>query len=362
MITDSDPTTNTINSSCITHLLQEQEHSHSSTDITSPTSTQAPAASPSSTSPTTTISASRPRRNIRPPTHTQDFIPTPTSITSGVAAIAQMQMQAQMEHDQQQQGNDDEIDEEADEWGIPGMDGDDDECVRAPPPYVQQQQQLQQPIQQQQQPIQQQQQPIQHEQVEVVAPPVKRPRGRQKGFKVNKNKNSHSAKPTTTTTTNMTTTSTTRKPRRSSGAAAMSTPSSSSINNNIDTTIDLDQLATLTWGPEQPSRRPDMPIARIKTIMKEDKDVCTKIVSTDASLSVACATEMFLEMVVKMAYRVTEEEGRRTVHYKDLVKALGTQDRLEFLKDVVPSTIPLRKALAMRESLHENQRGGRHDA
>ncbi|KAJ3330788.1 hypothetical protein HDU76_004868 [Blyttiomyces sp. JEL0837] len=363
----------TINS--ITQHLQEESQP---TDITSHNETAA--AQSTSTSPTT-LSASRPRRNIRPPSnYTQDFIPTPSSITSGVAAIVQMEQEQQMNNRASMLGSakkrspgggfvavaeppakkqasgqdfdnddmefddggsgglgsgsgsgsgstsnvqvvlpssaDDDMDEDADEWGIPGMDEEGEEA----------------PVQHQ---------PAEQEQIEVA--PVKRRPGRQKGFKVNKNA---PAKPTTTST---------RKPRRSSGAASAMLAAGGDARGDDE----ADEMASAIWGPEEALKRPEMPVARIKTIMKEDKEVT--IVSADATLAVACATEMFLEMMAKLAYSVTEGDNRRTVAYKDLVRAISAQDRFEFLKDIIPPTIPLRKAMALRESLQDNQ-GGQNDA
>jgi histone H3/H4 len=57
------------------------------------------------------------------------------------------------------------------------------------------------------------------------------------------------------------------------------------------------------------------PLARIKKIMKADKDV--NLVSADAVTLVSLATEMFLDAFVKKASDISQNEKRRTILYKD---------------------------------------------
>jgi histone H3/H4 len=57
------------------------------------------------------------------------------------------------------------------------------------------------------------------------------------------------------------------------------------------------------------------PLARIKKIMKADKDV--NLVSADAVHLISSATEMFLDTFVKKASDISQNEKRRTILYKD---------------------------------------------
>ena len=57
------------------------------------------------------------------------------------------------------------------------------------------------------------------------------------------------------------------------------------------------------------------PLARIKKIMKTDKDV--NLVSADAVNLVSLATELFLDSFVKKASDISQNEKRRTILYKD---------------------------------------------
>ena len=57
------------------------------------------------------------------------------------------------------------------------------------------------------------------------------------------------------------------------------------------------------------------PLARIKKIMKTDKDI--NLVSADAVNLVSVATELFLDSFVKKASDISQNEKRRTILYKD---------------------------------------------
>lgn len=62
------------------------------------------------------------------------------------------------------------------------------------------------------------------------------------------------------------------------------------------------------------------PLARIKKIMKADKDV--NLVSADAVHLISLATEMFLNGFVKKASDISQNEKRRTILYKDFGKKI----------------------------------------
>ncbi|KAK3815490.1 MAG: histone-fold-containing protein [Benniella sp.] len=73
-----------------------------------------------------------------------------------------------------------------------------------------------------------------------------------------------------------------------------------------------------------------LPIARVKKIIKEDKDV--QIVSNEAVFLISIATEIFLEGFTAKAFNLAKLEKRKTVLYKDLATAVTQYDSLEFLK------------------------------
>ncbi|KAI8603936.1 histone-fold-containing protein [Dissophora ornata] len=99
-----------------------------------------------------------------------------------------------------------------------------------------------------------------------------------------------------------------------------------------------------------------LPVARVKRIIKEDKDV--QMVSNDAVFLISLATELFLESFTSKAYNLAKMEKRKTVSYKDLATAVTQYDSLEFLQDVVPKTTPLSAALEKRRVAKEKEENG----
>ncbi|KAJ3412889.1 hypothetical protein HDV05_008753 [Chytridiales sp. JEL 0842] len=82
-------------------------------------------------------------------------------------------------------------------------------------------------------------------------------------------------------------------------------------------------------------RKPAFPVGRIKAIMKEDSDVAQ--IAGDAAVVMGVAAELFLETLIKSSYDITAHDHRKTIAYKDL--------------DAVPDTIPLKKALKLRNDV-----------
>ena len=50
--------------------------------------------------------------------------------------------------------------------------------------------------------------------------------------------------------------------------------------------------------------------------------------------------------MAKESFVYTMQEGRKTLNYKDVAKAIHSITALEFLEDIVPFPIPMRTALA----------------
>ncbi|KAG2185435.1 hypothetical protein INT44_002226 [Umbelopsis vinacea] len=89
-----------------------------------------------------------------------------------------------------------------------------------------------------------------------------------------------------------------------------------------------------------------LPIARVKRIIKEDKDV--SLINAEATFCVAYATELFMEYLANEGFAKAKKEKRKTVYYKDLASVVGEVDQFEFLEDVIPQTMPLKSALERR--------------
>ncbi|KAL9656070.1 hypothetical protein ABK040_007688 [Willaertia magna] len=78
----------------------------------------------------------------------------------------------------------------------------------------------------------------------------------------------------------------------------------------------------------------DLPVARVKRIMKSDVDV--RIISQEAVLLVAKATEKMIEHLAKESCKYTLKENRKTIQYKDLVESVKNCDVFDFLEDIIP--------------------------
>lgn len=82
------------------------------------------------------------------------------------------------------------------------------------------------------------------------------------------------------------------------------------------------------------AKQQQLPLARIKKIMKLDDDV--KMISAEAPLLFAKASEIFIHELTLMAWVFTEENKRRTLQRSDVAMAISTYDQFDFLIDIVP--------------------------
>ena len=77
-----------------------------------------------------------------------------------------------------------------------------------------------------------------------------------------------------------------------------------------------------------------LPLARIKKIMKADKDV--KMISAEAPIVFAKACEMFILELTLRSWHNAEENKRRTLRKSDVTAAIARTDIFDFLVDVIP--------------------------
>ncbi|CAI5741159.1 unnamed protein product [Hyaloperonospora brassicae] len=77
-----------------------------------------------------------------------------------------------------------------------------------------------------------------------------------------------------------------------------------------------------------------LPLARIKKIMKTDEDV--RMISAEAPVLFAKACEMFILELSLRAWIHTEENKRRTLQRNDIATAITKTDVFDFLIDIVP--------------------------
>jgi len=78
----------------------------------------------------------------------------------------------------------------------------------------------------------------------------------------------------------------------------------------------------------------ELPLARIKKIMKLDEDV--KMISAEAPAVFAKAAELFISELTLRAWVHAEENKRRTLQRNDIAMAISKYDQFDFLIDIVP--------------------------
>lgn len=97
-----------------------------------------------------------------------------------------------------------------------------------------------------------------------------------------------------------------------------------------------------------------LPLARIKKIMKTDEDV--RMISAEAPVLFAKACEMFILELSLRAWIHTEENKRRTLQRNDIAMAITKTDMYDFLIDIVPrDDIKSSKKGAMDPAAYQNQ-------
>ncbi|ELU18818.1 hypothetical protein CAPTEDRAFT_180137 [Capitella teleta] len=93
----------------------------------------------------------------------------------------------------------------------------------------------------------------------------------------------------------------------------------------------LEEIKTL--GPSE-FRLQELPLARIKKIMKLDENV--KMISAEAPALFARAAEIFINELTLRAWVHTEDNKRRTLQRNDIAMAISKFDQFDFLIDIVP--------------------------
>ncbi|KAJ8554016.1 hypothetical protein K7X08_024694 [Anisodus acutangulus] len=77
-----------------------------------------------------------------------------------------------------------------------------------------------------------------------------------------------------------------------------------------------------------------LPLARIKKIMKSDEDV--RMISAEAPILFAKACELFILELTIRSWLHAEENKRRTLQKNDIAAAITRTDIFDFLVDIVP--------------------------
>ena len=78
-----------------------------------------------------------------------------------------------------------------------------------------------------------------------------------------------------------------------------------------------------------------LPLARVKKIMKSDEDV--RMISAEAPALFGKACELFIIELTHRAWIYTEESKRRTLQRSDIGTCIERTDIYDFLQDIVPT-------------------------
>uniref|UniRef100_A0A1I7YHU0 Phosphatidate cytidylyltransferase, mitochondrial n=1 Tax=Steinernema glaseri TaxID=37863 RepID=A0A1I7YHU0_9BILA len=84
------------------------------------------------------------------------------------------------------------------------------------------------------------------------------------------------------------------------------------------------------------NKHQELPLARIKKIMRIDEDVRAHMISSEVPVLLAKAAEVFIEELTLRAWYHTEESKRKTIQRSDISTACSRCDMFDFLIDIVP--------------------------
>jgi nuclear transcription factor Y gamma len=77
----------------------------------------------------------------------------------------------------------------------------------------------------------------------------------------------------------------------------------------------------------------NLPLARVKKIMKSDEDV--RMISAEAPVLFSKACELFILEITYRSWIHAEENRRRTLQRSDIATSISRTDIFDFLMDVV---------------------------
>lgn len=90
-------------------------------------------------------------------------------------------------------------------------------------------------------------------------------------------------------------------------------------------------------GHVQKSISTQIPLARIRRIMKEDEDM--GLCSSEVVTIISMATELFSEYLAKKAFEYSKRDKRKTLLLRDIARAIKETDDLFFLTDAMVELI-----------------------
>jgi DNA polymerase epsilon subunit 4 len=100
------------------------------------------------------------------------------------------------------------------------------------------------------------------------------------------------------------------------------------------------------------------PLARIKRIIKADKDL--DMMSSEATFLVAVATEYFIKHFMEEGYTKARLEQRRIVNYKDMASVVARSEEFDFLAGEWTPLFPTPQSLIVTTAFVELDRKDVH--
>ncbi|KAM3715815.1 Nuclear transcription factor Y subunit gamma [Dirofilaria immitis] len=98
----------------------------------------------------------------------------------------------------------------------------------------------------------------------------------------------------------------------------------------------IDALDPKTLREASRHQELQLPLARIKKIMKLDDDVKRMMIGSETPILLAKASEIFVEELTLSAWKHTEDNKRKTLQKSDISQAVARNDMFDFLIDIVP--------------------------
>mmetsp|Transcript_11185 Transcript_11185/g.31722 ORF Transcript_11185/g.31722 Transcript_11185/m.31722 type:complete len:257 (-) Transcript_11185:1060-1830(-) len=95
----------------------------------------------------------------------------------------------------------------------------------------------------------------------------------------------------------------------------------------------MEEVKNVSTDPAE-FKNHQLPLARIKKIMKSDEDV--RMISAEAPVLFAKACDMFILELTLRSWIHSEENKRRTLQRNDIAAAITKTDIFDFLVDIVP--------------------------
>ncbi|PHU15555.1 Nuclear transcription factor Y subunit C-4 [Capsicum chinense] len=134
-----------------------------------------------------------------------------------------------------------------------------------------------------------------------------------------------------------------QSPAEASAAAAAAAAAAQSAAYPPETPYDhvLQQQLQMFWNYQRQEieqatdfKNHQLPLARIKKIMKADEDV--RMISAETPVLFAKACEMFIQELTLRSWIHSEENKRKTLQKNDIAAAISRTDTFDFLVDIIP--------------------------